>query len=81
MNHGCVAYNEGGTKIIVAGGVVKTASGQFEVTDSVEVMDWSTKVWRTERPLPRRFTGRFKFNSNEIKVFILFADRFENDQS
>ena len=58
MNHGCVAYSEGGTtKIMVAGGVVKTASGQFEVTDSVEVMSWNTKKWRTERPLPRRFTG------------------------
>jgi len=57
MNHGCVRYNQGGTKIMVAGGVRKTASGQFEVTDSVEVMDWNSKTWRTERVLPRKFTG------------------------
>ena len=42
---------------MVAGGVRKTASGQFEVTDSVEVMDWNSKTWRTERVLPRKFTG------------------------
>ena len=58
MNHGCALYNSGaGQKIMVAGGVVKTGSGQFEVTNSVEVMDWGTKTWRTERVLPRRFTG------------------------
>ena len=57
MNHGCASYNSGGWKIMVAGGVRQTGSGQFEVSDTVEVMDWGSKVWRTERALPRRLTG------------------------
>ena len=36
---------------MVAGGVVQTASGQFQVTESVE-------TWRTERVLPRKLTGK-----------------------
>ena len=42
---------------MVAGGVMQAGSGQFHVTDSVEVMDWNTKTWRTERVLPRKLTG------------------------
>ena len=57
LNHGCASYNSGGTKLMVAGGVTRTSSGQFEVTQTVEVMDWGTKAWKTERMLPQRFTG------------------------
>ena len=53
------SYKEGNKwKIMVAGGVIQTGSGQFQVTESVEVMDWNTKTWRTERVLPRKLTGR-----------------------
>ena len=47
---------------MVAGGVVQTASGQFQVTESVEVLDWNSKTWRTERVLPRKLTGLATFN-------------------
>ena len=58
MNHGCVAYTEAGrTKIMVAGGVIRTAQGDAVVTTSVEVMDWPTKTWTSQRSLPRKLTG------------------------
>ena len=58
LNHGCVSYSEGGrTKIMVAGGVTKTAQGDAVVTTSVEVMDWPTKTWTSQRALPRTPTG------------------------
>ena len=42
---------------LVAGGVTKTAQGDAVVTTSVEVMDWPTKTWTSQRALPRRLTG------------------------
>ena len=80
MNHGCVSYNEGGLKIMVAGGVIKTSSGQFEVTDTVEVMNWGTKTWRTERSLPRRFTGISLIDWYITVAISKYIPRVENDQ-
>ena len=58
MNHACLTYMENGRrKIMVAGGGVKTNAGQSEVTNTVEVMDWSTRLWKYDRPTPRRMTG------------------------
>ena len=58
LNHGCVSYSEGGrTKVMVAGGVTMTPQGDAVVTTSVEVMDWPTKTWTSQRALPRGLTG------------------------
>ena len=58
LNHGCVAYKEGGRhKIMVAGGVTMTAQGDAVVTTSVEVMDWPSKTWTSQRALPWKLTG------------------------
>ena len=42
---------------MVAGGVTITPQGDAVVTTSVEVMDWPTKTWTSQRALPRGLTG------------------------
>ena len=77
MNHACLTYVENGRrKIMVAGGVVKTESGQNDVTNTVEVLDWSTKLWKFDRATPRRMTG-FKLISVSQRPTII--GRYDNE--
>ena len=79
MNHACLTYMENGRrKIMVAGGVIKTSSGQNTVTNTVEVLDWNTKLWKYDRATPRRMTGRGRVN--HLNHFSCFP-RFQADIS
>ena len=70
LNHGCVSYSEGGrTKIMVAGGVTITPQGDAVVTTSVEVMDWPTKTWTSQRALPRSLTGEELYIGSDYDGF------------
>ena len=72
MNHACLTYVENGRrKIMVAGGVVKTSSGQNTVTNTVEVLDWNTKLWKYDRATPRKMTGRGR--RVEYQSFFMFS--------
>ena len=58
MNHGCVTYQEGGKKkVMVGGGVTRGLDGIDRTTQTVEVMDWDTKTWISERNFPNLMTG------------------------
>ena len=61
---------------MVAGGVVKTESGQNDVTNTGEVLDWSTKLWKYDRAAPRRMTG-FKLISVSQRPTII--GRYDNE--
>ena len=74
MNHACLTYMENGRrKIMVAGGVIKTSSGQNKVTNTVEVLDWNTKLWKYDRATPRRMTGRGGGGGGHHKYFVMFS--------
>ena len=58
VNHACAKYVEDGqTKVIIAGGVVLQASGQFRATRTTEILDLETFTWTRGKDLPRAVTG------------------------
>ena len=71
MNHGCVAFMEGGRqKIMIAGGVTFTTSNQATAVNKMEVMDWETGNWILEANFPNVVTGSKLMNVGDRPVVV-----------